>query len=55
MIVSLRDGDNVISGQSNLEKHITDFYKNLFGLPVESNILLDSRGVSVIDNETGIK
>jgi mannosylglycoprotein endo-beta-mannosidase len=31
LIVSLEDGDNVISEIEDLKSHITSFYKNLFG------------------------
>jgi hypothetical protein len=31
MILSLEDGDNVITEIEDLKNHITSFYKNLFG------------------------
>jgi hypothetical protein len=38
----LQDGENVISGDDDLNKHITTYYKGLFGRPEESSIILDA-------------
>ena len=40
-IVSLENDGIVIIRQKNLEKFITDFYKNLFGQPDSSSIYLN--------------
>jgi hypothetical protein len=38
----LQDGENVISGDDDLNKRITTYYKGLFGRPEESSIILDA-------------
>lgn len=40
-IYQLRDGDNVIHGEEALRKHITSYYKRLFGPPEETDAGLD--------------
>jgi len=37
----LEDGNNIISGDAQLKAHITNYYKNLFGPPENSLIMLD--------------
>jgi hypothetical protein len=37
----LEDGYNIISGDAQLEGHITNYYKNLFGPLENSHIMLD--------------
>jgi hypothetical protein len=41
-IFQLQDEDNIISRDDELKKHITTYYKGLFGIPEESSITLDS-------------
>jgi hypothetical protein len=56
-IFKLQDGNNVIEGDENLKRHITSYYKDLFGPPEASHITLDDsiRGdisqVSVEENQ----
>jgi hypothetical protein len=38
----LQDGDNTISGDNELKKHITTYYKGLFGPPQENSTRLDA-------------
>ena len=40
-IYQLRDGNNVIQGEEALRKHITSYYKRLFGPPEETDAGLD--------------
>jgi hypothetical protein len=40
-IFQLQDGENIISGEDELKKHITSYYKGLFVRPEESKIALD--------------
>jgi hypothetical protein len=40
-IFQLPDGDNIISGDEELKKHITTYYRGLFVRPEESSITLD--------------
>ncbi|KAL5674569.1 hypothetical protein ACJX0J_018875 [Zea mays] len=40
-IFKLQDGNNVIEGDENLMRHITSYYKDLFGPPETSHITLD--------------
>jgi hypothetical protein len=40
-IFQLQDGENIISGEDELKKHITSYYKGLFVRPEESKITLD--------------
>ena len=43
-IYKLQEGDIIISGDADLKKHITTYYKNLFGLAKDSTFRLhDSR------------
>jgi len=56
-IFQLEDGNNIISGDAQLKKHITNYYKNLFGPSEISPIFLDELQiedipqVSVLENE----
>ena len=47
-IYKLQDGDRIISGDADLKKHITTYYKNLFGSPSESTIRMDDTRVDDI-------
>jgi hypothetical protein len=38
----LHDRDSIISGDDDLKKHITTYYKGLLGIPEESSITLDA-------------
>jgi hypothetical protein len=38
----LQDSDRIINGEDELKKHITTYYKELFGRPEESSISLVS-------------
>ena len=40
-IFQLDDGDTIIDGDAQLKQHITNYYKNLFGPPDNSNMKLD--------------
>ena len=40
-IFQLEDGDRVICGDAELKKHITTYYKNLFGPSESSSVTLD--------------
>ena len=40
-IFQLEDGNNIISDDAQLKAHITNYYKNLFGPPENSLIMLD--------------
>jgi hypothetical protein len=40
-IFRLEDGNNIISGDAQLKKHITNYYKNLFGPSGNSSIMMD--------------
>jgi hypothetical protein len=56
-IFQLEDGNNIINGDARLKKHITNYYKNLFGPPETSSIFLnelqieDIPQVSELENE----
>jgi hypothetical protein len=39
-IFQLEDGNNIIEGAAQLKQHITNYYKNLFGPPESSSIVL---------------
>jgi hypothetical protein len=41
LIVSLEDGDNVLSEIEDLKSHITSFYKNLFGSELDPVVHLN--------------
>jgi hypothetical protein len=41
-IFQLNDGDQIIAGDAELKKHITFYYKGLFGPPSTPHIMLDS-------------
>jgi len=53
----LEDGDTIIDGDAQLKQHITNYYKNLFGPPDNSNMKLDEHlvqdipQVSELENE----
>ena len=47
-IYKLQDGDHIISSDADLKKHITTYYKNLFGSPSESTIRMDDSRVDDI-------
>jgi hypothetical protein len=40
-IFQLQDGSRIISGDAELKKYITSYYKSLFGSPQENSIRLD--------------
>jgi hypothetical protein len=40
-IFQLEDGSNIISGDAQFKRHITNYYKNLFGLSEITPIMLD--------------
>jgi hypothetical protein len=40
-IFQLEDGNNIIRGDAQLKRHITNYYKNLFGPSENSFIILD--------------
>jgi hypothetical protein len=40
-IFSLEDRNNIISGDAQLKKHITNYYRNLFGPSEYSSFLMD--------------
>jgi hypothetical protein len=42
-IFQLQGGSSIISGDNELKKYITSYYKNLFGPPQESSMRLDER------------
>jgi len=56
-IFQLEDGDTIIDGDAQLKQHITNYYKNLFGPPDNSNMKLDEHlvqdipQVSELENE----
>jgi len=56
-IFQLDDGDTIIDGDAQLKQHITNYYKNLFGPPDNSNMKLDEHlvqdipQVSELENE----
>lgn len=50
-IVSLEQDEGVIEGEEQLMKYITDFYKNLFGQPDNSNIYLSDQNLPKISRE----
>jgi hypothetical protein len=39
-IFQLQEGDNIIRGDNELKKHITSYYKGLFGRPLENSMWL---------------
>lgn len=41
-IFQLKDGEQIIAGDAELKKHITFYYKGLFGPPGSSNVMWDS-------------
>lgn len=47
-IFKLRDGDHVIQGDVALKKHITSYYKNLFGPPNVTGVDLDETRIKDI-------
>jgi hypothetical protein len=56
-IFQLEDGNNIITGDAQLKKHITRYYKNMFGPSINHNIVLDETHigdipqVSALENE----
>jgi hypothetical protein len=60
-IFQLQDGNKTIEGDSVLKKHITSYYKSLFGKPQENNFQLDESlkedilQVTDLENEALIK
>jgi hypothetical protein len=40
-IFQLQDGEHIIEGDETLKKHITSYYKKLFGPPVENLVSMD--------------
>ena len=56
-IFQLEDGDTIIDGDAQLKQHITNYYKNMFGPPDNSNMKLDEHlvqdipQVSELENE----
>ena len=51
-IYRLQDGNLTISGDENLKKHITKYYKGLFGPPKINNFSLDSTRIDDIPQVT---
>jgi len=47
-IFQLEDGNNIIEGDAQLKQHITNYYKNLFGPPESSSIVLEEHQVQDI-------
>ena len=47
-IFQLEDGNNIIEGDAQLKHHITIYYKNLFGSPESSSIVLEEHQVQDI-------
>jgi hypothetical protein len=47
-IFQLEDGNNIIEGAAQLKHHITNYYKNLFGPPESSSIVLEEHQVQDI-------
>ena len=41
-IYQLQDGNHTISGDENLKKYITTYYRGLFGAPDNNNFSLDA-------------
>ena len=44
----MEDGNNIIEGDAQLKQHITNYYKNLFGPPESSSIVLEEHQVQDI-------
>jgi hypothetical protein len=44
----LEDGNNIIEDDAQLKQHITNYYKNMFGPPESSSIVLEEHQVQDI-------
>ena len=51
----MEDGDTIIDGDAQLKQHITNYYKNLFGPPDNSNMKLDEHLVQDIPQVSELK
>jgi hypothetical protein len=54
-IFQLEDGENIIEGDAQLKQHITNYYKNLFGPPKGSSIVLDEHQVQDIPQVSNLE
>jgi mannosylglycoprotein endo-beta-mannosidase len=54
-IFQLEDGDNLISGDAQLNKHITSYYKNMFGPSDNHSIVLDETQIGDIPQVSALE
>jgi hypothetical protein len=47
-IFQLQDGEHIIEGDETLKKHITSYYKKLFGPPVENLVSMDESWIEAL-------
>jgi hypothetical protein len=47
-IFQLQDGEHIIEGDEALKKHITLYYKNMFGPPIENLVSMDESRIEDI-------